>query len=120
MLKAVVNTVTAVALAGVVVLATQSACAVSNNGPRQGSMEQTQIGVHIPWAIGGDRIERDGTRINHPGEWPDFEVDAIRLWDTRTAWLNPELWGHRYGQLKHCPDQMPLGLARVQHHHLRT
>jgi hypothetical protein len=92
-LKAVVNTVTAVALAGVVVLATQSACAVSNNGPRQGSMEQTQIGVHIPWAIGGDRIERDGTGINHPGEWPDFEVDAIRLWDTRTAWLNPELWG---------------------------
>jgi hypothetical protein len=85
-----VNTLTAIALTGVVVLATQSACASTDNQKSQNISQQTHIGLHIPWATGGDRIERDGTRINHPGEWPNFQVNSIRLWDTRTAWLNLE------------------------------
>jgi len=54
------------------------------------------IALHIPWAVGGPRIERDGSRIQHPGEWPTVRVQALRLWDTRTAWLNvqprPGVW----------------------------
>jgi hypothetical protein len=46
--------------------------------------------LHIPWAVGGPRIEADGTRTIHGGEWPEHQVHAIRLWDTRTAWLNLE------------------------------
>lgn len=46
------------------------------------------IGWHVPWAVGGLRLAPDGSRYVHPGEWPSFEVEAIRLWDTRTAWLN--------------------------------
>ena len=52
--------------------------------------ESVTVGWTIPWAIGGERIRRDGTRGNDPGEWPPFAVDAVRLWDTRTAWLNLE------------------------------
>jgi len=48
------------------------------------------IGLTIPWAVGGPRIEADGTLRDHPGEWPDFPVAAVRLWDTRTAWLHIE------------------------------
>jgi polysaccharide biosynthesis protein PslG len=47
-------------------------------------------GLTIPWAVGGTRIERSGEVRVDPGEWPDFPVDAIRLWDTRTTWLNLE------------------------------
>ena len=47
-------------------------------------------GLTIPWAVGGERIERDGTAAHDPGEWPDFPVRAIRLWDTRTTWLHLE------------------------------
>jgi polysaccharide biosynthesis protein PslG len=47
-------------------------------------------GLTIPWAVGGTRIERSGEVRVDPGEWPDFRVDAIRLWDTRTTWLNLE------------------------------
>lgn len=48
------------------------------------------IGWHIPWAVGGPRVDASGQKFQHPGEWPDFSVDAVRLWDTRTAWLNLE------------------------------
>jgi hypothetical protein len=48
------------------------------------------IGLSVPWAVGGPRIEADGTLRQHQGEWPDFPVSAVRLWDTRTAWLNIE------------------------------
>lgn len=47
-------------------------------------------GLNVPWAVGGKRIERDGTTRHDTGEWPDFPVSAIRLWDTRTAWLHLE------------------------------
>ena len=47
-------------------------------------------GLTIPWAVGGTRIERSGEVRVDPGEWPAFPVDAIRLWDTRTTWLNLE------------------------------
>jgi hypothetical protein len=49
------------------------------------------VGLHVPWAVGGPRIERDGRRVDHPGEWPSHPIRAIRLWDTRTAWLNMHL-----------------------------
>lgn len=44
----------------------------------------------IPWAIGGLRIERDGTKRVFPGEWPSIPVASMRIWDARTAWLNIE------------------------------
>jgi hypothetical protein len=47
-------------------------------------------GLTVPWAIGGERIERNGERGWFPGEWPTIPFDSIRLWDTRTAWLNIE------------------------------
>ena len=51
---------------------------------------RTVIGLHVPWAVGGLRIERDGSLRQHPGEWPTIPVHSLRLWDTRTAWLNLE------------------------------
>jgi hypothetical protein len=48
------------------------------------------IGLHVPWAIGGPAIERDGSLSQREPEWPDVPVQGIRLWDTRTAWLNME------------------------------
>lgn len=57
--------------------------AVPSNG-------DTVIGLHVPWAVGGPRIERDGSLRQHPGEWPTIPVRSLRLWDTRTAWLNLE------------------------------
>jgi hypothetical protein len=48
------------------------------------------IGLHVPWAIGGPAIERDGSLNQRDPEWPDLPVQGIRLWDTRTAWLNLE------------------------------
>ena len=40
--------------------------------------------------MGGERIRRDGTTGNDPGEWPAFPVQATRLWDARTTWLHLE------------------------------
>jgi hypothetical protein len=45
-------------------------------------------GWHVPWAVGGARLADDGSIYQHPGEWPDFPIESLRLWDTRTAWLN--------------------------------
>ena len=45
-------------------------------------------GLTVPWAVGGERIRADGTRGVDPGQWPPFPVPAVRLWDTRTAWLH--------------------------------
>ena len=47
-------------------------------------------GLTIPWAVGGERIRRDGSQGNDPGEWPPFPVAATRLWDARTTWLHLE------------------------------
>lgn len=58
--------------------------------PRPIQHPELRTALHVPWAVGGPRIERDGTRIDHPGEWPQQPVRAIRLWDTRTAWLHLE------------------------------
>lgn len=51
---------------------------------------ETLIGLHVPWAIGGNAIERDGSLTTRSPEWPDIPVEGVRLWDTRTAWLNLE------------------------------
>ncbi len=54
------------------------------------------VGLTIPWAIGGLRIERDGSKQVFPGEWPSVPVRSMRIWDARTAWLNiepaPDQW----------------------------
>ncbi len=54
------------------------------------------LGLNIPWAVGGERIERDGTLKVNGGDWPTVPFRALRLWDTRTAWLNlepaPDQW----------------------------
>jgi hypothetical protein len=47
------------------------------------------VGLHIPWAVEGKRL-RDDVLEYHSGEWIDFKIDSIRLWDTRTAWLHLE------------------------------
>jgi len=56
-------------------------------------------GLTIPWAVGAMRFDRDGSIEYHTGDWPPFPVEAIRLWDSRTAWLNLEpandLWDFR-------------------------
>lgn len=59
-------------------------------GARQDRVDGPVIGLTVPWAIGGPRIEADGTLRNFPGEWPTIPFQSIRLWDTRTAWLNLE------------------------------
>ena len=48
------------------------------------------VGLTIPWAAGGLRINQAGATEQFAGEWPDLPVGAVRLWDTRTAWLNLE------------------------------
>ena len=53
-------------------------------------MQESLIGLHVPWAIGGPAIERDGARSERAPEFPDFPVPTVRLWDTRTTWLNLE------------------------------
>jgi hypothetical protein len=57
-------------------------------GQIEGKLPVAALGLNIPWAVGGDRIERDGTRGIFGGEWPNVEFRGLRLWDTRTAWLN--------------------------------
>jgi len=53
-------------------------------------------GLHVPWAVGGPRINAAGKLEDFPGEWPTVPVHALRLWDTRTAWLHlqptPDQW----------------------------
>lgn len=56
----------------------------------QPGLTQEFIGIHVPWAIGGPAIERDGTLTERLPEYPDFPLGTVRLWDTRTAWLNLE------------------------------
>lgn len=62
----------------------------------QGAVPVRALGLNIPWAVGGERIERDGTLKVSGGDWPDVPFRALRLWDTRTAWLNlepaPDQW----------------------------
>jgi len=58
--------------------------------PSDASSSDRGVAITIPWAVGGPRIEADGSRRIHPGEWPTFPVHRVRLWDTRTAWLNLE------------------------------
>ena len=45
-------------------------------------------GLHVPWAVGGPRFNEAGQVVDFPGEWPTVPVHALRLWDTRTAWLH--------------------------------
>jgi hypothetical protein len=75
------------------VLWTTAAAGAAAGAPNQGphvARHSPLIGVHVPWSVGGPRIEVDGSRVQHPGEWPSEQVRAIRLWDTRTAWLHLE------------------------------
>jgi hypothetical protein len=76
------------------------AAALSGMEPPAASARRTVVGLHVPWAAGGLRIERDGTLREHPGEWPNIPVRSLRLWDTRTAWLNlepaPDQWAFEH------------------------
>lgn len=96
------------------------ATAMSGLEPPAPPAQRTIVGLHVPWAAGGPRIERDGTLRQHPGEWPNIPVRALRLWDTRTAWLNLEpaqdrwAFGHLDAQLaiarRHSVDDITLVL----------
>jgi hypothetical protein len=77
----------------VVALATAVVLAIPGVSPVQASPGITVkpdpiTALHVPWAIGGPRIEPDGTLVQRAPEWPHQRVEAVRLWDTRTAWLN--------------------------------
>lgn len=67
----------------------------------QGTVPVAALGLNIPWAVGGERIERDGTLKVNGGDWPTVPFRALRLWDTRTAWLNlePAQGQWEFGQL---------------------
>lgn len=47
----------------------------------------TTPGWHIPWLAGGDRIVNDSV-IYYKEDFPSFPVESVRLWDSRTSWLN--------------------------------
>ncbi len=55
-----------------------------------GSLGVQALGLNIPWAVGGLRLERDGTAKVNAGDWPTVPFRSLRLWDTRTAWLHLE------------------------------
>ena len=59
-------------------------------GTDRGDRVRAGIGMTVPWAVGGPRIEPNGELIEYPGQWPTLPVSYLRLWDTRTAWLNIE------------------------------
>lgn len=46
-------------------------------------------GIHVPWAAGGAHYE-NGHLTSEAEAWPDFDVTALRLWDTRTTWADVE------------------------------
>ena len=48
------------------------------------------VGLTVPWAIGGPRIDAHGTLVAFPGEWPSIPFQSLRVWDSRTAWLDIE------------------------------
>jgi GH35 family endo-1,4-beta-xylanase len=58
--------------------------------PLPGHAQIQADGFNVPWAVGGPRIERDGSKIEYAGDWPTVHFSFQRLWDTRTAWLNLE------------------------------
>lgn len=83
-------------------VAGQSSWVAASDGesvPREGI--GAGVGLSVPWAIGGARIERSGRLRNHPGEWPNMPVSVVRLWDTRTAWLDiePRRLTYRFARL---------------------
>jgi len=49
----------------------------------------TAVGWHVPYAIPMQRIV-GGVEITQAPIWPTHPVESLRLWDTRTAWLNNE------------------------------
>lgn len=69
-------------------LVAATALLITGASPAFAGMSDTHFGLHVPWAVGGPYVDASGTLVQHPGEWPDFPVESIRLWDTRTAWLN--------------------------------
>jgi hypothetical protein len=80
----------------------------------QPGMNQELIGLHVPWAIGAPAINRDGKLTERNPEYPNFPFDTVRLWDTRTAWLNLESeqdqWD--FSNLDSHIDQATLPLER--------
>lgn len=97
---------------GALVLATQVVIACStapqgiqtvappqSSGEIAGKVPVQALGLNIPWAVGGLRVERDGTTKVNAGDWPTVPFRGLRLWDTRTAWLN----------LEPAPDQFDFG-----------
>ena len=64
--------------------------------PNAGPTVRFGADLTIPWALGGPRVERDGTLRDYPGQWPTIPVRSVRFWDSRTAWLNlepaPDTW----------------------------
>lgn len=84
------------------VLATQviAACSTSpdvaqtvtpqSTGDIAGSVAVQALGLNVPWAVGGLRLERDGSTKMNGGDWPTAPFRSLRLWDTRSAWLHLE------------------------------
>lgn len=71
-------------------LAGPTPSALAHDVVASGACELGGLAMTVPWVVGGPRIEPDGTLRNFPGDWPDLPVERLRLWDTRTAWLDLE------------------------------
>lgn len=48
------------------------------------------LGLHVPWADGAEHWDSQGRIVREAEPWPDFPVDGVRLWDTRTTWAHIE------------------------------
>lgn len=80
----------AISITAAVLITGQSAFAAPTPAPTNSGKVVQGVNLTIPWAIGGLRIERDGSKKVFPGDWPTMPVASMRIWDARTAWLNIE------------------------------
>lgn len=54
------------------------------------------VGLHIPWALPQERIMQNNQQITWQGEWPNYQVPTIRLWDTHTTWADLQPKAQQY------------------------
>ena len=58
--------------------------------PLGGKVRIEAHGLNVPWAAGGLREDDSGEIYEYKGDWPTVPVASLRVWDSRTAWLDLE------------------------------
>jgi len=58
--------------------------------PLGGKVRIEAHGLNVPWAVGGLRADESGEISEYGGDWPTVPVASLRVWDSRTAWLDVE------------------------------